>query len=88
MNLSARLSPLLMVASLAACDNGPTTFGGTGPGPNDPCDISSLDIFDGGVARHAIPALTDPIMTGPGAPAAAYIRPDDRVVESCWTGRR
>jgi hypothetical protein len=80
MKITPRPSLLLLAAFLVACDTGPTASGGVGPGPSDPCDISALDIFDGGVARDAIPALTNPIMTAPGSRAASYINPDDRVI--------
>ncbi len=87
MKLTPRPSLLLLAAVLVACDTGPTASGGVGPGPSDPCDISALDIFDGGVAQDAILALTNPIMTAPGSRAASYIDPDDRVIGIALDGQ-
>ncbi|MGI9629318.1 MAG: DUF3179 domain-containing protein [Longimicrobiales bacterium] len=44
------------------------------------CVVSLSDIFDGGVGKDGIPALTNPAFVDPGDPTADYITPTDRVI--------
>ncbi len=73
MRLAILLTPLLAAASLAACsDSG---------GPADllvDCDLFSPFVFDGGVGRGGIPALSDPHVAS--AAAATFLTPEDRIL--------
>ena len=73
-------------AVLAACS-------ADAPSPADPsdpdpvptvqgltCSIPMGQIYDSGVGRDGIPALTDPEVVAADHPAAEYIQPDDRVI--------
>lgn len=66
--------------------DGPTDPGGGGDGDPSPrpstvdCSIPESQIFDGGVSRDGIPALTDPKLVTAQSPDADYLLPSDRVI--------
>lgn len=53
---------------------------GVGPGESFDAAMCGEGFFDGGVGRDVIPALTNPELTSPDAPDAAYVEDDDRVI--------
>lgn len=74
-----------VAGGLVACD-GSDTPTGTDAGAQDPqlstnsCTIPEDEIFDGGVGRGGIPALTDPKLVNADDPEAGYLLDSDRVI--------
>lgn len=66
---------------LSACDNR-----GSGSRPTnggdvfENCLLSNENLFDGGVSKDGIPALTDPPLVGPDAEEASYLADTSRVI--------
>ncbi len=73
---STLVIPLVAVV-LSGCSENPTSAGA--PPGQDGCVVSQDLLFDTGIGRDAIPALTDPPLVAPNSPAAAYVDGDDRV---------
>ncbi len=75
-----RLSVLLFVASLTACDDGGLVGSPADrPIPDLTCSIPESLIYPG-ANKDAIPALVDPAMVQPGHPSLSYLGDSDRVV--------
>ena len=75
-----RLLPTItLVLVLFACQRSPPS--GLGPGDGtESCSIPESQIFNGGVGRDGIRALTDPIVAEAGMAGADYVDPEDRVI--------
>jgi len=65
---------LLLPLVFAACSGDSVVF------TQEDCSIPTGELFDEGLPRDAIPALTDPDLVSPGDPGTSYLVPDDRVV--------
>lgn len=65
----------LVVVAATACDS-PTN----GAAATTDCSIPASLIFDGGPGKDGIPALTNPLLVGPGDAGASYLREQDRVI--------
>lgn len=75
----------LPLAFLGCSNAGPTGTGSDVGNPNPQpsaldCSIPRDDIFDAGVSRGGIPALTDPKLVDAGHPEADYLLDSDRVI--------
>ena len=81
-----RISVALLGAALCACSDGNGGAGGTAAGPEriDPdrieCSLPRDQIFDGGVGRDQIPALSDPALVAADHPDASFLVDTSRVV--------
>lgn len=81
-----RAALLWTAAVVGACSGGDGPVGGGRGGEAVPppstsnCSIPERDIFDGGVGRGGIPALTDPKLVDAGSPEADYLLDSDRVI--------
>ncbi len=82
-----RVSPglpwIVATALLAGCSSEPSTgLGSEAPPVNigTQCSIPTDEIFDGGVGRDGIPALSNPEFVGVWEAAAEWLRDDDRVI--------
>jgi hypothetical protein len=81
------LAPALLAAGCADSGTVPDPAGGAGGGGGgggpspalSSCTIPTSEIFSAG-PKDGIPALTDPVMVGPGDPRASYLLPEDRVI--------
>jgi hypothetical protein len=72
---------LALNSVLVSCEGSPPTNSGSQPPQGSQfCSIPENQIVSGGVPRDGIPALTDPLMTQAGAPAAEYLLPSERVI--------
>ena len=78
---AVRLVALALTSVLVSCEGSPPTNSGSQPPQGSQfCSIPENQIVSGGVPRDGIPALTDPVMTQAGAPAAEYLSPSERVI--------
>ncbi len=83
----SRLVPgVVLLAYACSGDRGPAVpIVDDGAVPEPPsgtfsCSIPTSQIFDGGVGKDGIPALTNPLLVPADDPGAGYLRPADRVV--------
>jgi len=71
------LVPAALFAALSGCSDLATSPADSSQDTN--CVVPQSQLFDTGIGRDGIPALTDPPMVDPDAPEAGYVRGDERV---------
>jgi len=77
---AALVAGLVVAGSCQGSDLGTAPLATGGDAPDLICSFSKAELFDGGVGRDGIPALTDPPLVFHREDEASYLRDDDRVI--------